>query len=215
MVFQVYYEDSTCHLVFLAWDRSKRSHPFRDILCSEGKYFPELAQRKDDCTGGPRDLPALSSTSTASAVTAEGPEQGLLGLHLLTAQPGWAGVVTAAQRFLQPQGPLRDKSLKSHLLLYTLFFCQGKQTTGLHRNTVPLKQGREHFMPQCISFEKDVMEAQWGPSCTNRRKSWDRIHSKRRITFCYCLMWMEGWADQRTALLPEGRRVTAKCHFAW
>lgn len=63
------------------------SYTLRAKLCSEGKDFPELTQRKDNCTGGPRDPPALSSTLTATAVTAESPEQGLLGLHLLAAQP--------------------------------------------------------------------------------------------------------------------------------
>jgi len=63
------------------------SHTFRAKLGSKGKGFPELAQRKNNCIGGPRDPPALNSTSTALAVTAESPEQGLLGLHLLAAEP--------------------------------------------------------------------------------------------------------------------------------
>lgn len=153
------------------------SHTIRANLCSEGKGFPVLAQRKDNCTGGPRDPLALSSTSTASAVTAESPEQGPLGLRLLAAEPCWAGVVIAAER-LQPQGPLRDKRLKSHLLLYALSFCQRKETTGLHINTVPLKRGREHFMHRHIAFTNDVTETQWVPSCTNRRKSWG-LHSQK------------------------------------
>lgn len=56
-------------------------------------------------------------------------------------------------RLLQPQGPLRDRGLKSHSLLHTLFFCQAKQTAGLHINTLPLKQEERYFMPQYSLWE--------------------------------------------------------------
>lgn len=77
-------------------------------------------------------------------------------------------MVIAAERFLQPQGALRHKRLESPLLLYVLFFCQGKQTTGLHTNIIPLKWGRKYFVTQHISLENDAMETQWVPSWTKQ-----------------------------------------------
>lgn len=57
-----------------------------------GRDFPELAPRKDNCTGGRGD-PTLNSISTASAVTAE-PKQ---GLQLVPAEPCRAGVAPAVK----------------------------------------------------------------------------------------------------------------------